>query len=1242
MNNNFLLDDAFLAELDNQPQRELWIKIIALTINEEPVEEITGRTTAGSISIDGSSKLRRSCSLTLVSDQLNINEYIWGLNTKVKILIGLKNELKPKEYGNIVWFPQGIFVLNSFSISITNNQSNISLQGKDKMCLLNGDLGGNLTAIYYVFDSVQQQNSYESAYYKKKLPLWQIIREAVHTYALEPYHNIIINDLDDWGLELLSYRGEDPMYFIYSEESQDIVNMTLNPEQEYIFNEEKFTISQLEKRTDFSFKVLNDFVNQNKKPTGSIVMNSKGEEFRIIKIETGMTCGYRITDLVYAKDLTLNVGDSITSMLDKIVTMLGNFEYFYNLDGQFVFQKKKTYVHTSWNNLVNNGKEQWADSAAHTSSHVYSLYNSKLVSSFSNAPALNNVKNDFSIWGVNEDVAGRERKIHLRYAIDKKPEYYKNMNGKIFLTDKSVFEKLKNDAKKIVLTEITDRIQNFELSHSVAEGLPIPAKQSDGSWTAGWWDIRDWHDYYYALTLEEPRYTMKWYSKNSIDGCVPANSLPIKYTYNLPSSSHVWLLIQQGEKFNPQHGTGDPSTSERLCTLHETFYNDKGEKITQKVLDANGKLIQKRFKYPYAGCNDDHTYLNFLTDDVQAKGNTVYFYNPDFPNYNSFEDLVSDQIEKEYKEYLDSGMLNLVDWREIIYQMALDYMKFNDIDNLNPDTILFKVCRNDTGEISVMTKTEFEKRQKNYTNLGEINLTTAIRFQNPDFYPTGMTGYEQYYIDMEGFWRQLYNPEYNRSYETEAMNALEFESIQEENKVFYDTPVYANCTASTIYYSDVNYYIKENDKYTLTMVTETEFNRDKSKYYYVKTMEITPVPIYKADETRIDPNETYYNTKDHSLYISGAELLQDPALAKNYSKRTETIKKIPVFKQEAYCAVYLYNTFNPNTGIYERVTEGITKGDYHARPWLYYRNKSGAQTCCTSINIPAPAGRSPECWFENQAGHEIKQYTNTWTIGLGNYDLPIALGKDTTNEALIDISLNATRCDKFLQYQKEHMPWFYCYRIYNYEPIIRPSINYNADCTYYVESNIKEFNPSDSEAPYWRYDLLANPESLIFWFDFLDTEGELENYSVPRIGDRPKAVNDNDVKAIYFRETPGVIFLEPNEWVQYTADGGSLEKPTGYAYAQMPTYMQHLFRVSGQGKSAKDALDEFLYQYSYCTESVTVSALPIYHLEPNTRVLIRDDNSQINGEYIINKLTIPLDSKGSMTINAVKAVDRLY
>jgi hypothetical protein len=61
------------------------------------------------------------------------------------------------------------------------------------------------------------------------------------------------------------------------------------------------------------------------------------ENYIIAKVEYGQTAGYRKTDLTYAGDLIANVGETVTSVLDKIKNMLGEFEYFYDLDGRFVF-----------------------------------------------------------------------------------------------------------------------------------------------------------------------------------------------------------------------------------------------------------------------------------------------------------------------------------------------------------------------------------------------------------------------------------------------------------------------------------------------------------------------------------------------------------------------------------------------------------------------------------------------------------------------------------------------------------------------------------------------------------------------------------------------------------------------------------------------------------------------------------------------------------------------------------------
>jgi hypothetical protein len=59
--------------------------------------------------------------------------------------------------------------------------------------------------------------------------------------------------------------------------------------------------------------------------------------YQIIKFDYGDLAGYRLTDLTFAGELKANVGETLVSVLDKIKNMLGNFEYFYNLDGKFVF-----------------------------------------------------------------------------------------------------------------------------------------------------------------------------------------------------------------------------------------------------------------------------------------------------------------------------------------------------------------------------------------------------------------------------------------------------------------------------------------------------------------------------------------------------------------------------------------------------------------------------------------------------------------------------------------------------------------------------------------------------------------------------------------------------------------------------------------------------------------------------------------------------------------------------------------
>lgn len=1038
---NPLLDKDFLLQLDSQQSREVFAKIIALDYNEDPVEEVTGRITQGSVSINGSSAVRRTCSLSMVASELNIHEYYWGLNTKFELKVGLKNTIN-ESYPEIIWFPQGIYLISSFSTSQSTNSYTISLQGKDKMCMLNGDVGGVITALsvdFGKYDTIAADGTITTESYLIK----EIIKEAVHEYAKEPFQNIIINDLDDVGIELLEYRGKDPMYLLVNLDS-DVINQPFfddNITGFYDYYTGK-PISIKDKNFKFDQRIEID-VGNGVTPTYIKTAHSD-TKYSIIKVEYGDVVGYRTTDLTYAGDLICEAGSSITSMLDKIVSMLGSYEYFYNLEGQFVFQKKKTYVQTSWNNIVNNtSSDTYVDNAAYTSSFTYYFENANIVTSFSNTPDLMNLKNDYSVWGTRTSVSGAELPVHLRYAIDKKPCYYKTYEGQVFFTDKyrdyvkEKLDSLQRDKDYVDKSIVTSVGEAYTLKYTNPTGLTTPTWDGE-QWTPGWWDIRDWHDYYYLITGQEPAYTMKFYSKGDITGCVPTTTLKpladsMGIDFHVSESSYVWLIIVDAHTIDTYHGMGDPTNGyERLCTCYESK-EVNGSIVTTQT----NPIITKEFPYPFAGCTDRHTYLEFLKNE-NTETRHVYFYNPDlfFGNQNyevTFEDQEAlDAAKKEDSNLDNNPNYHEVDWRELIYQMAEDYKR-----HMHDDDFYVMISKN-----------------------------------NQEYYPSGYTGYEQYYTDMDGFWRQLYDPFYTGSY-----------------KIAY--------------------------------VNKTTFDKTQTDYYYY---------IQCSNKVNYDSNRTYYTQSLAGAYTAVSKLSK------------ETYDKNP---QDYY---YLYHC--------------STQDQYDSKKQYYEK-----------------------------------------------YD------------------------DEF------------------------------------------------DKNTYWSNTIKESPETLNFWFDFLDSEGELEQYSVKNVGARPKAENNSDVKAIYFRETPNVIYVEegsitytpinitedmfneddvyyytknasgsydlalsynPNVQYYYSSlDEQKTLKP-GYSFLQLPGTYESYFKISSQGKSAKDELDNLLYNYAYCTESINLTTLPIYYLQPNTRIFVRDDNSGISGEYIIDSLTVPLTYNGTMNITAKKAVENMF
>ncbi len=70
-------------------------------------------------------------------------------------------------------------------------------------------------------------------------------------------------------------------------------------------------------------------------------------------------------------------------------------------------------------------------------------------------------------------------------------------------------------------------------------------------------------------------------------------------------------------------------------------------------------------------------------------------------------------------------------------------------------------------------------------------------------------------------------------------------------------------------------------------------------------------------------------------------------------------------------------------------------------------------------------------------------------------------------------------------------------------------------------------------------------------------------------------------------------------------------------------------------------IKDLLYQYTHLNNTISFTSLPLYYLEPNTRITVEDDPAGIYGDYIIQSISLPLDISSTMTINAYKALQKI-
>lgn len=162
-----------------------------------------------------------------------------------------------------------------------------------------------------------------------------------------------------------------------------------------------------------------------------------------------------------------------------------------------------------------------------------------------------------------------------------------------------------------------------------------------------------------------------------------------------------------------------------------------------------------------------------------------------------------------------------------------------------------------------------------------------------------------------------------------------------------------------------------------------------------------------------------------------------------------------------------------------------------------------------------------------------------------------------------------------------------------------------------------------------------------YYLDFIDSAGPLGKYSVSNIGRRTNVVVNEDVNCLFEPEVPNIVFLnldlsdsDPDKLAELRDECQN----SGQPWAQTPGEIFKAFTTGGYHNGAYDYICSELYTHTTYQTTISITAIPNYWIEPNSRIRTADNATKTFGNYMIQNISLPLDVGSVMSVTANECV----
>ena len=1358
----------FLSQIDNFINQKQYVKITLLDWQGRPIREIAGEITSGSITKDGSSAVRRTLNLSCTMDSTSYNiddlKSSFAINKKIYVEVGIKNYTKkymdptdPKNYFPILWFPQGVFFIGQLSVSASTTGLNLTITGKDKMCKLNGDVGGKFpaTVVLNKMDIIDINGNADTTDVK----IYDIIQECVNHYGEEDLENIIIDDVPLQIKQVMSWNSSTPIYGYYQTDT-------------------------------------------NTHQAESYILTYGIDDPAISSYQTyqrGDNIGYIYTDFVWVgEDLVAAPGETITSILDKIKSFLGNYEYYYDVYGIFHFQEIKNYLNTTLaktvtdiledTRYINNilGQLTEKDYVIETSAQksVYNFTDGKNLTQLTVNPQYENIRNDFIVLGETDGNIKSSVRYHL--AIDNKPDTsityntpmicYKRSDGLKALnipvavnqskvgadvtlsvySDLNTYKKFLDKQKQDAINQINE-LRKQEVNNAFQ--IYLDRVKSDTLTSNPIYTFQE--DLHYQIVSENGKNIIKFKNgENYTDNCLYITDSPSWYeeylnhieecekikeqaqllsitqnqiTERHQFDSHSMLLFESDQELKEKASKLEDDLSKEILHFSENHPPQEDKDYKKAQLEIAIANIAKNSIANNSNINNNYSLIHkidtntnveqelkqkqfeecirvFIQNQIlQKTGNTgiIYYY----------KDPFSDDFDKNIYFYWNNNhkQYELIDY---IAEYPDGYQTTNWQTHLY---IMGLINRNLAKDSS-----QYQNIKKSIINSSFNVSSTLGKLVNADYYFEELNAFWPLVFDFEA--NDYYGSSIHKANNNNILNNLKNKKEILESNLDIAKDIKEEADAQSIafytYFSKVKAELeKVNSTIKDNLASIRTSQSDYRNYTYYKLI-ADPAVLHSPTKWFLDIYDFAKNL--HTNFFMGKTPAPEGSTDFNFFEKTDYFMKnnlvnsgeinIPeTFTHKIYWKL-LPAVYNIITKLPKLLFDWIKDC-----PYILGIDTSNPEATLNEVID------NQQSWFENQKESfnsihteaqtifEVLMHTNagekifaeqyyvtkqkldptaiplTWFSTLDKIIEILGTMKSLLNPTFNEVKTvlennddndddnnqraivleNAKIFNPLIEsnqyyYGEEDISLFNVEDIYSRWPAIKENL---VDAQITIDPRDPEnetyqqwlqrwFSIAQEPKNYWltRRDYWVDmvqtltaaiaqcAQSIVqenlkqtsnlyegeYYLDFIDPrESKIGEFCVNNIGRRQLVEKNTNINCLFALPIPDIIFINVN--AEDASEQKNQASSNGLIWSQVSQEIYQNFAIGGWRNPAWEAITNNLYLHTTYQKTVSITALPAFYLEPNSRITINDRSTNTYGDYLITSITLPLGAGQLMT-----------